>query len=79
MSDLVTPISLEGDLSTPISLEGEIDVQLVNEITWNVDSELSETSGNPVQNKVVTEALKNKKDTTLDESIDTMFILNLFS
>lgn len=41
-------------------------------VNITVDSDLSETSTNPVQNKVVTAALNNKADSTHEQSASTI-------
>lgn len=62
------------DRVTPVSLEGEIDVKIVENVTpYPIDSELSETSTNPVENRVIAKALNsielNNPDSELsDES-----------
>ncbi len=63
------------DRVTPVSLEGEIDVRIVENVNPGssvVDSELSETSTNPVENRVITKALKaiklNNPDAELSDT-----------
>ena len=63
------------DLSQPISVGGvtkttvESALSAVNDRTKDVDSYLSPSSENPVQNKVVNEALSSKQPKTLDTAI----------
>lgn len=52
------------------SIEGEGDITIEGGSEITIDSELSETSENPVQNKVVTETLNDKADISyVDEQI----------
>lgn len=61
------------DRVMPVSLEGEIDVKIVeNVVPYSIDSELSETSTNPVENRVITKAMNaielNDPDAELSDS-----------
>lgn len=69
--------NLTGTISKETNLTGTIEPAVV--VSYQVDNKLSDVSENPVQNKVITAVLKTKKDTTIDESIDSMDILALFN
>lgn len=81
MTKLSTSLDSEQSLSGTVMSEG---TKLTGTITpaisvsYQVDNKLSDVSENPVQNRIITAALKAKKDVTADESIDGVDILSLF-
>jgi hypothetical protein len=68
---------LSASLDSEQSLSGTITPAI--SVSYQMDNELSDVSKNPVQNRIITAALKAKKDLQLDESIETSTILKLFS
>lgn len=64
LSNTIT-ISLTGDINGSSSFDGSENISINTKVKGiSTDSELSSTSTNPVQNKVIKEALDNKLDNT---------------
>ena len=69
--DVPTDASFSDD---DIQLSGQFDIVASTEIV--VDDELSLTSTNPVQNKVITAALNGKQDTLIYDNAPTRYSTN---